>query len=83
MTIPRHFTSEPRRSIHRLDCHLVGADQILGVARKGEVLRFQYENGCQHASLSDGRSVAANAAFALVNASVVPVGGALFANMPG
>ena len=40
MTIPRHFTSEPRRSIHRLDCHLVGADQILGVARKGEVLRF-------------------------------------------
>ena len=79
-----HTASELRRSIRRLDRRLAGVDQILGAMRKGEVLHLQYENGRPPWSLSGGRSVAADvAALVIINTSVIPVGRALFAKVPG
>ena len=78
-----HTASELRRSTRRLDRRLASVDQILG-AWRGEALHLQYENGRPRWSLSGGRSVAADvAAIVIVNASVAPVGDALFSNMPG
>ena len=79
-----HTASELRRSTRRLDRRLASVDQILGAMGRGEALHLQYENGCPRWSLSGGRRVAADvAAIVIVNASVAPVGDALFSNMPG
>ena len=52
--------------------------------RKGDFLHLQYQAGRPLWSLSGGQSVPADVAAILTsNASVVPVGDALFANMPG
>lgn len=87
MTVPRqgvHIASEPRRSNRRLDRRLANVDQVLGAMRKGEALHLQYENNRPHWSLSGGRNVIADtAALVIGNASVAPVGDALFQGMPG
>jgi hypothetical protein len=76
--------AEPRRSTRHLDRRLSNVDQVLAAMRKGEPLHLQYENGRAIWLLSGRRNVAAHvAALVIGNASVVPVGDALFADLPG
>jgi hypothetical protein len=87
MTTPRpgaHTASELRRSTRRLDRLLTNVDEILCALRKGEELHLQHQNNRPLWSLSSGRNVAASAAALVIgNASVAPVGNALFVNIPG
>jgi hypothetical protein len=87
MTILRQgfpIPSQLRRSTRRLDRRLAGVDRILGAMRKGEELHLHYENGRPTWSLSGGQVVSAEVAELLTNnASVAPIGGALFDDMPG
>jgi hypothetical protein len=86
MTAPRQglTASELRRSARRLDRLLADIDQILGAMREGEALHLQYENNRPLWSLSGGRNVATDvAALVIGNASVAPVGDALFVSIPG
>jgi len=82
---PRGGTvSDLRRSSRCLDRRLASVGEVLGAMKKGEALHLQYENNGPLWSLSGGRKVAADAAALLIdNASVAPVGDALFANIPG
>ena len=74
--------SELHRLACRLDRRVVCVDQVLIAMRMGEVLHLQYEHGRPLWSLSGGRSVSAEVAALLTsNASVVPVGDALFDGM--
>jgi hypothetical protein len=76
--------TELHRSARRLDRRLASVDQVLTAMRRGESLHLQYENGRPLWSLSGGRTVSAETAEVLIcNASVVPVGDALFNDMPG
>ena len=56
--------------------------QMLAAMRRGQFLQLQYRAGRPLWSLSDGRSVSAEVAETLKNASVAPAGRALFPDMP-
>jgi hypothetical protein len=63
---------------------IASVNSALGAMRRGEFLHLQFHAGRSLWLLSGGRSVSADIAEILIkHASVVPVGGALFANMPG
>jgi hypothetical protein len=75
--------SDLRRSSRCLDRRLASVGEVLGAIKKG-ALHFQYENNRPLWALSDGRIVAVDvAALVIGNASVAPVGGALFEDLPG
>ena len=86
MTIPRqgvHTAPELHRSTRRLDRNVAAADRALTAMREGRSLHLQYQAGFPIWSLSGGRDVSADIAAILTsNASVAPVGDALFASIP-
>jgi hypothetical protein len=86
MTIPRqgvHTAPELHRSTRRLDRNVAAADRALTAIREGRSLHLQYQAGFPIWSLSGGRAVSADIAAILTsNASVAPVGDALFASIP-
>ena len=74
---------ELHRSAHRLT-RTASVSTALAAMRRGESLHLQYQAGRSLWSLSNGCAVSAEVAGILINdASVVPVGGALFDDMPG
>ena len=87
MTIPRqgvHTAPELHRSTRRLDRNVAAADRALTAMREGRIPPPAISSG-----LSDleperrGRAVSADIAAILTsNASVAPVGDALFASIP-
>jgi hypothetical protein len=75
--------TELHRSAHRLT-RTVSVSAALAAMRRGEALHLQYQAGRPLWSLSNGCAVSAEVAGILIkDASVVPVGGALFDGMPG
>jgi hypothetical protein len=87
MSTPRrgiYTPSELHRTARRLDRHNTNVERVLRAMRSGESLHLEYRSGAPAWSLSGGRIVHANiAAIVIADVSVVPVGAALFAGMPG
>jgi hypothetical protein len=74
-----------RRAHRRLDRRAASLNAALAAMRRGKSLHLEYRSGGRPCwSLSNGRAVSAEVAAILTrNASVVPVGDALFAGIPG
>jgi hypothetical protein len=75
---------ELHRLGRRLERRIASVNSALGAMRRGEFLHLQFHAGQSLWLLSSGRSVSAHTAETLIkHASVVPVGDALFTDMPG
>ena len=72
-----------RRAHRRLNRRITTVGAALAAMRGGQCLHLQYQAGRPLWSLSGGQNVSAEVAGILTkNASVVPVGDALFADVP-
>jgi hypothetical protein len=79
-----YTSGELHRQARRLDRRLASVDQVLIAMRRGEFLHLQYQVGRPLWALSNGRTVSSEVAAILINdARIVPVGRALFDDMPG
>jgi hypothetical protein len=75
---------ELHRTACRLERRIASVDSALQAMRRGEFLHLQYSVGRPLWTLSNGRTVSTEVAAILINdARIVPVGRALFDDMPG
>jgi hypothetical protein len=86
-TFPRgsiYTPGELHRLGRRLNRRIASVDAALQAMRRGGFLHLQYHAGRPLWSLSSGRTVSSEVAAILINdARIVPVGRALFDDMPG